>query len=57
MSKEELIIVLLKSDGSLAELFNINLNDIKINGSKTMLNRLRDILPREYRRGIKKKLY
>ena len=57
MSKDELIIVLLKSDRSLAELFNINLNDIKINGSKTMLNRLRDILPREYRRGIKKKLY
>ena len=56
MSKEELI-VLLKSDRSLAELFNINLNDIKINGSKTMLNRLRDILPRKYRRGIKKKLY
>ena len=57
MSKEELIIALLKSERSLAKLFNINLNDNKISGSKTMLNRLRDILPREYRRGIKKKLY
>ena len=57
MSKEELIIALLKSERSLAEPFNINLNDNKISGSKTMLNRLRDILPREYRRGIKKKRY
>ena len=57
MSKGELIIAFLRSERSLAEPFNINLNDNKLSGSKTMLNRLRDILPREYRRGIKKKRY
>ena len=56
MSKEELIISLLKSKQSIAELFN-NLDDDKISDIKRLLNRLRDILPREYRKDIKKKLY
>ena len=50
MSKEELIISLLKSKSSLSELFNNNLDNDKISDSKKMLNRLRDILPKEYRK-------
>ena len=60
MSKEELIIALLKSKRSIAELFNNNFDDDKICDIKKILNRLRDVLPREYREGIKKnftKLY
>ena len=45
MSKEELIISFLKSKQSIAEFF------------KRILNRLRDILPRKYRKEIKEKLY
>ena len=54
MSKEELIIALLKSKRSIAELFNNNFDDDKICDIKKILNRLRDVLPREYRKGIKK---
>ena len=50
MSKEELIISLLKSKSSLSELFNNNLDNDKISDSKKMLNRLRDILPKDYRK-------
>ena len=57
MSKEELIIPLLKSKQSIAELFNNNLDDDKIGDIKKILNRLRDILPKKYRKEIKKKLY
>ena len=57
MSKEELIIPLLKSKQSIAELFNNNLDDDKIGNIKKFLNRLRDILPKKYRKEIKKKLY
>ena len=57
MSKEELIISLLKSKQSIAELFNNNLYDNKISDIKRILNRLRDILPRKYRKEIKEKLY
>ena len=57
MSKEELIISLLKSKRSIAELFNNNLDNDKISDAKKIFNRLRDILPREYRKEIKKKLY
>ena len=57
MSKEELIISLLKSKQSIAELFNNNLDDDKIGDIKKILNRLRDILPKKYRKEIKKKLY
>ena len=57
MSKEELIIFLLKSKQSIAELFSINLDDDKISDIRRNLNRLRDILPERYRKEIQKKLY
>ena len=57
MSKEELIISLLKPKPSIAELFNNNLDDDKISDIKRILNRLRGILPRIYRKEIKKKLH
>ena len=58
MIKEELIISLLKSKQSVAELFNNNnLYDNKISDIRRILNRLRDILPRKYRKEIKEKLY
>ena len=52
MLKEELIISLLKSKLSIAELFKNNFD--KISDIKRVLNRLRDILPRKYREEIKK---
>ena len=57
MSKEELIISLLKSKQSIAKLFNNNLDDDKISDTKRILNRLRDILPKIIERKFKKKLY
>ena len=54
MSKEELIISLLKSKQSIAEFFNNNLYDNKISDIRRILNRLRDILPRKYRKNLKK---
>ena len=54
MSKEELIISLLKSKQSIAELFNSNLDDDKISDIRRILNRLRDRLPRKYRKEIEK---
>ena len=57
MTKEELTISLLKSKQSIAELFNNNLYDNKISDIRRILNRLRDILPRKYRKEIKEKLY
>ena len=57
MSKDELIISLLKSKRSIAELFNNNLDDDKIGDKRRILNRLRDILPKRYRKEIKKKIY
>ena len=57
MSKEELIISLLKSKQSIAELFNNNLYDNKISDIRRIFNRLRDILPRKYRKEIKDKLF
>ena len=55
MSKEELIISLLKSKQSEAELFNNNnLDDNKIGYIRRIFNRLRDILPKRYRKLIKK---
>ena len=53
MSKEELIISLLKSKQSIAELFN-SLDGDKISVIRRILNRLRDILPKKYRKEIKK---
>ena len=57
MTKEELIISLLKSKQSIAELFNNNLYDNKISDIRRSLNRLRDILPRKYGKEIKERLY
>ena len=61
MAKEELIISLLKSNQSIAKLFNNNNNnnlyDNKISDIRRILNRLRDILPRKYRKEIKEKLH
>ena len=57
MSKEELVIALLKSKRSTAELFNNNLDNEKISDAKKILNRLRDIPPRKYWKENKKKLY
>ena len=58
MKKEDLIISLLKSKQSIAELFNNNnLYDNEISDIRRILNRLRDILPRKYRKEIKDKLY
>ena len=56
MSKKELIISLLKSKQSIAELFNNNLDDDKISDIKIIVKRLRDILPKRYKKEIKKKL-
>ena len=55
--KEDLIISLLKSKQSVAELFNDNCYNNKISDIKRILNRLRDILPRKDRKEIKEKLY
>ena len=55
MSKEELIIVLLKSKCSIAELFNNKLDNDKISDIRKILNRLRD--SKEYRKEIKKEHY
>ena len=52
MSKEELIISLLKSKRDLAELFNNNLDDSKISDIRRILNRLRDVLPKRIRKEI-----
>ena len=54
ISKEELIISLLKSKQSIAELFNNNLDDDKISDIRRILNRLRDILLKRYKRKLKK---
>ena len=56
MSNEELIISFLKSKQRIAELFNKNLHDDK-SDIRRILNRLRDILPKRYRKEIKKELY
>ena len=50
MSKEELIVSLLKSKQSIAELFNNNLDHGKISEMRRILNRLREILPKRYRK-------
>ena len=57
MTKEELIISLLKSKQSIAEFFNNNLYDNKISDIRRIVNRLWDILPKKYRKEIKEKLY
>ena len=57
MSKEELIIALLKSKRGLAELFNNNLDDSEISDIRRILKRLRDILPKRIGKEMKKKIY
>ena len=62
MEKEDLIISILKSKESVAELFNDNNNndnlyDDKISDIRRILNRLRDMLPKKDRKEIKDKLY
>ena len=57
MTKEELINSFLKSKQSIPELFNNNLYDNKISDIRRILNRLRDISTRKYRKEIKEKLY
>ena len=55
MSKEKLIIIsLLKSKQSIAEPFNNNLEDGKISDIRRIFNKLSDILPKRYRKLIKK---
>ena len=56
MKKEDLIISLLKSKESIAELFNDN-NNNEISDIKRILNRLRDILPKKDRKESKDKFY
>ena len=54
MSKGGLIIALLKSKRSLAELFKNNFDNDRIRWIKKILNELRDSLTKEYRKKIKK---
>ena len=56
MKQEDLIISLLKSKESLAELFNDN-NNNEISDIRRILNRLRNMLPKKDRKEIKGKLY
>ena len=53
MSKEELIIVLLKSKHKIPELFNSNLDDNKIGDTRRILNRV--VLPKRIRNKLKKR--
>ena len=53
MTKEELIISLIKSKQSIAELFNDN----EISDIRRILSRLKDTLPKKDRKEIKDKLY
>ena len=58
MTKEELIISLLKSKQRIAELFsNNNICDNEMSDIRRILSRLRDILPKKDRKEIKDKLY
>ena len=52
--EKELKKTALKSKQSIAELFNNNLDDDKVSDIKRILNRIRDILPKRYRKKIKK---
>ena len=57
MKKEDLIIFLLKSKESIAELFNDNRYGNEISDIRRILNRLKDILPKKDRKEIKDKRY
>ena len=55
MSKEELIIALLKSKRGIAELFDNNIDDDKISYIKRILNRLRDVYSDKLEKKLKKR--
>ena len=57
MKKEDLIMSLLKSEESAAELFHDNCHSNKISDIRRIRNRLRSILPKKYRKETKDKLY
>ena len=57
MSKEELIIALIKSKCSIAEFSINNIDNDKIRSIQKILNRVRDILPKKYRKKIKQKRF
>ena len=52
MKNEGLLIALLKSKHSLAELFNNNLDNDRISEIKKILNKLRDITIKQYRKEV-----
>ena len=52
MSKEELIIALLKSKRSLAKLFDNDFDNDRIRGIKKFLNEFKDSLIKEFRKKI-----
>ena len=56
MKKEDLIISLLKSKESRAELFNDNHHDNKISDIRRIINTLKGILPKKHRKEIKDKI-
>ena len=53
MKKEDLIMSLLKSEESAAELFHNNCHSNKISDIRRILNRLRSILPKNIERKLK----
>ena len=57
MKKEDLILCLLKSKESTAELFKDNRYDNEISDIRKIINRLRDILRKKDGKEIKDKLY
>ena len=57
MKKEDLIISLLKSKESRAELFNDNHHDNKISDIRRIINTLKGILPKKDRKEIKDNFY
>ena len=57
MSTEKLVISLLKSKQRKAEPFNNNLEGGRVSDIRRIFNKLSDILPKRYRKLIKKKFY
>ena len=57
MQNLSLIIALLKSKRSVAELFNNNFDDSEISDIRRILNRLRDVLSKRIKKEIKEKIY
>ena len=57
MSKEVLILSLIKWKQSIAKLFKNNFDDDKISDIRRILNKLRDILPKNIEKKLKKALW